>query len=156
MFLRTQKTSKTQSKSQKIGMCTATSHFISTKCIFLLKNKGFVANSVILGRRKNTIKHDVFEASKKPVGTPPFFAISFHRNTPPPLCAGMAGGLVGWVAGGLGGWWSGWLGWAGWWLVAGWLGLAGWWLAGAGWWRAGWLAGWLTRLVNRFRYSERE
>ena len=67
---------------------------------------------------------------KNPWDPPPFFAISFHRNPPPPLCAGMAGGLVGWVAGGLGGW----AGLAGGWWLAGWVWLAGGWLAG------GWLA----------------
>ena len=50
--------------------------------------KGFVAISTeihdVLGRQKNTIKHDSFEARWKPVATPPFFGISLYENTPPP------------------------------------------------------------------------
>ena len=64
---------------------------------------------------------------------PPRFLPKSSIETLPPLCAGLAGGLVGWVAGWLVVWVAG--GWAGWWLAG-----LGWWLAGwAGWWLAGWL-----------------
>ncbi len=66
----------------------------------------------VFDEQKNTIKHDSFEARRKDVATPLFFAISLYKNTPPPGgwlagCAGWLGWLVGWLVGWPGAWQKG-------------------------------------------------
>ena len=61
------------------------------------------------------------------VRTPLFFTKIVYSSTPPPLCAGLVGWVVGWLVV----------------LLAG--GWAGWWLAGHGWWLAVW---WLDGLAG--------